>query len=88
MIATDETKPGLAASPDEVSRKAAERTERENLGWIVVFGIFTKQFVCFRGSRRGRNDSHRTEGYRKLSARAFADLHLIVSKVLISARRA
>jgi hypothetical protein len=47
MIATDETKPGPAASPDEVSRQAAERTERENPGWIVVFGIFTKQFVCF-----------------------------------------
>ena len=29
-----------------------------------------------------------SEGYQKLSAQAFADLHLIVSKVLISARRA
>ena len=39
--------PGPAASPDEVSREAAQRTERENPGWIVVFGSFTKQFVCF-----------------------------------------
>jgi len=38
---------GPAAFPDEVAREAAERTERENPGWIVVFGSFTKQFVCF-----------------------------------------
>jgi len=36
-----------AALADDVSREAAERTERENPGWIVVFGVFTRQFVCF-----------------------------------------
>jgi hypothetical protein len=36
-----------AALADDVSREAAERTERENPGWIVVFGVFTKEFVCF-----------------------------------------
>jgi hypothetical protein len=36
-----------AALADDVSREAAERTERENPGWIVVFGFFTKEFVCF-----------------------------------------
>jgi hypothetical protein len=42
--------PELGAVPafdDEVSREAAERTERENPGWIVVFGVFTREFVCF-----------------------------------------
>ena len=34
-------------SDDDASREAAERTERENPGWIVVFGVFTKEFVCF-----------------------------------------
>ena len=38
---------GPAAFPDEVARETAERTERENPGWIVVFGSYTKQFVCF-----------------------------------------
>lgn len=32
---------------DGASRDEAERTERENPGWIVVFGVFTKEFVCF-----------------------------------------
>jgi hypothetical protein len=32
---------------DDASRKAAELTERENPGWIVLFGSFTRQFVCF-----------------------------------------
>ena len=39
--------PELAALNDDASREAAERTERENPGWIVVFGSFTKEFVCF-----------------------------------------
>ena len=37
----------VSAFDDELSREAAERTERENPGWIVVFGVFTKEFVCF-----------------------------------------
>ena len=32
---------------DDAAREAAERTERENPGWIVMFGSYTKQFVCF-----------------------------------------
>ena len=40
--------PGAAfALDDDASREVAERTERENPGWIVLFGTFTKQFVCF-----------------------------------------
>jgi len=38
---------GPASAFDEASREAAERTERENPGWIVVFGVFTREFVCF-----------------------------------------
>ena len=36
-----------SASDDDASREAAERTEHENPGWIVVFGVFTREFVCF-----------------------------------------
>lgn len=36
-----------AVDDDDAAREAAERTERENPGWIVVFGSFTKEFVCF-----------------------------------------
>jgi len=32
---------------DEEPHAAAERIERENPRWIVVFGVFTKQFVGF-----------------------------------------
>jgi len=35
------------AIDDDAAREAAERTERENPGWIVMFGSYTKQFVCF-----------------------------------------
>jgi hypothetical protein len=37
----------VSAFDDEASREAAARTERENPGWSVVFGVFTKEFVCF-----------------------------------------
>jgi len=37
----------VSAPGDDASREVAERTERENPGWIVVFGVFTKEFVCF-----------------------------------------
>jgi len=36
-----------SAFDDDVSREAAARTERDNPGWIVVFGVFTREFVCF-----------------------------------------
>lgn len=32
---------------DERNRAEAERIERENPEWIVVFGIYTRQFICF-----------------------------------------
>lgn len=35
------------ADDDDAAREAAERTERENPGWIVMFGSYTKEFVCF-----------------------------------------
>jgi len=35
------------ADDDGAAREAAERTERENPGWIVMFGSYTKEFVCF-----------------------------------------
>ena len=39
---------GPAGVPDDdAAREAAARTERENPGWIVMFGSFTRQFVCF-----------------------------------------
>lgn len=37
----------VSAPGDDASRGVAARTERENPGWIVVFGVFTKEFVCF-----------------------------------------
>lgn len=43
----DKPELGPAAFPDDVAREAAERTEHDNPGWIVVFGSFTKEFVCF-----------------------------------------
>jgi hypothetical protein len=35
-----------AALADDAARQAAERTERDNPRWIVLFGVFTKEFVC------------------------------------------
>jgi len=32
---------------DDAARDAARQIERDNPRWIVVFGSFTKQFVCF-----------------------------------------
>jgi len=46
----DASEPELDAVPapgDDASREVAARTERENPGWIVVFGVFTREFVCF-----------------------------------------
>jgi len=37
----------VPADGDDASREIARKTERENPQWIVVFGIFTKEFVCF-----------------------------------------
>jgi len=31
---------------DEESCAIAERIERENPEWIVIFGVFTRQFIC------------------------------------------
>ena len=32
---------------DDKAREVAEWIEREHPRWIVVFGAFTKQFICF-----------------------------------------
>lgn len=32
---------------DDAARELAQRIEREYPRWIVVFGAFTKQFICF-----------------------------------------
>src|SRR5260370_10254533 len=32
---------------DDVARDAARQIERDNPRWIVLFGIYTKEFVCF-----------------------------------------
>ena len=32
---------------DDTARDAARQIEYDNPRWIVVFGIFTRQFVCF-----------------------------------------
>jgi hypothetical protein len=32
---------------DDTARDAARQIEQNNPHWIVVFGIFTRQFVCF-----------------------------------------
>jgi len=48
QVGPGKPEPGaVSALDDDVSREVAERTERENPGWIVLFGTFTKEFVCF-----------------------------------------
>ena len=37
----------VPAGEDDAFREIAQQTERENPQWIVMFGAFTKQFVCF-----------------------------------------
>jgi hypothetical protein len=32
---------------DDTARDAARQIEHDNPRWIVVFGIFTRQFICF-----------------------------------------
>ena len=39
--------PAECQAADDTARDAARQIERDNPRWIVVFGIFTKQFVCF-----------------------------------------
>ncbi len=31
---------------DDDCHAIAKQIERENPGWIVIFGVFTRQFVC------------------------------------------
>lgn len=37
----------MQAIDDQKARAIAEAIERENPGWIVVFGVYSRQFVCF-----------------------------------------
>jgi hypothetical protein len=32
---------------DDAAREIAEQMEREHPGWIVVFGSYSREFVCF-----------------------------------------
>jgi hypothetical protein len=32
---------------EEAAREEAQRLEAQNPLWIVVFGVYTKEFVCF-----------------------------------------
>lgn len=46
-VVPGESGDGILRVDDEKNRAEAERIERENPGWIVVFGVYTGQFVCF-----------------------------------------
>lgn len=35
------------SADDDEARELARQIEREHPRWIVVFGAFTKQFICF-----------------------------------------
>jgi hypothetical protein len=35
------------SADDDEAREQARRIEREHPRWIVIFGAFTKQFICF-----------------------------------------
>jgi hypothetical protein len=35
------------SADDDEARQLARRIEREHPRWIVMFGAFTKQFICF-----------------------------------------
>jgi hypothetical protein len=39
--------PAECQAADDTARDAARQIEQDNPRWIVIFGIFTKQFVCF-----------------------------------------
>ncbi len=37
----------IPVGDDAASREIARQTERENPQWIVLFGTYTREFVCF-----------------------------------------
>ena len=37
----------VGSADDDEARELAQRIEREHPRWIVMFGAFTKQFICF-----------------------------------------
>lgn len=39
--------PGQYQADDDAARDAARQIEQDNPRWIVIFGIYTRQFVCF-----------------------------------------
>jgi hypothetical protein len=39
--------PAISATYEEAAREIATRLEAEHPLWLVVFGVYTKQFVCF-----------------------------------------
>lgn len=36
----------MGSAEDDAAREIAERLERERPSWIVIFGAYTKQFIC------------------------------------------
>jgi len=48
MTEQAEPQPGdEVGGTDEAHRETARRLEHDNPGWIVVFGVYTRQFVAF-----------------------------------------
>jgi hypothetical protein len=37
----------LSGADEEAAREEAQRLEVDNPLWIVVFGVYTREFVCF-----------------------------------------
>jgi hypothetical protein len=37
----------MARAEDDAAREIAERLEQEHPLWIVIFGSYTKEFICF-----------------------------------------
>lgn len=37
----------VGSADDDEARELARRIEREHPRWIVMFGAFTRQFICF-----------------------------------------
>jgi hypothetical protein len=47
---TDQSEPlpaGESSGTDQANRETARRLELDNPGWIVIFGVYTRQFVAF-----------------------------------------
>lgn len=36
----------MGSAEDDAAREIAERLQREHPSWIVIFGAYTRQFIC------------------------------------------